>query len=226
MLRCIEPSAIGARAKIESLSAWKPQGFPVNGAFNEPQARSRAAMFARHAFGEALREGPRTRSERSAAMAKLNVGDRAPDFTLASESGETVSLARALERGPVVLIFYPMDNTPGCTAQLCAARDDAAAYAAAGASVYGVNNGSARSHAAFKAKHGLAAPLLVDARLVVASAYDSVLGFGLLKFVNRTVVGIVPDGTIAFYERGTPATGEILDSLSSRGVAAKPATRR
>lgn len=146
-------------------------------------------------------------------MAKLSVGDRAPDFTLATEAGESVSLAQALERGPVVLIFYPMDNTPGCTAQLCAARDERAAYAAAGANLYGINNGNARSHAAFKAKHGFAAPLLVDTGLVVAAAYGCALGFGPLKFINRTVVGIVPDGTIAFYKRGTPATTEILAAL-------------
>ena len=148
-------------------------------------------------------------------MPKLHVGDRAPDFTLASESGETISLRTALVRGPVVLIFYPMDNTPGCTAQLCAVRDDSARYAAAGVGVFGVNNGNARSHAGFKSKHGLAAPLLVDTGLAVASAYDSTLGFGPLKFVNRTVVGIARDGTVAFYRRGTPGTGEILAALAS-----------
>ena len=147
-------------------------------------------------------------------MPKLNVGDRAPDFALPTESGQTVSLANALERGPVVLIFYPMDNTPGCTAQLCAARDDSARYTAASVSLFGVNNGNARSHAAFKQKHGLAAPLLVDAGLAVASAYDSAAGLGPLKFVNRTVVGIARDGTIAFYRRGTPTTDEILGAVA------------
>ena len=146
-------------------------------------------------------------------MAQLRVGDRAPAFTLQTESGETVSLASALARGPVVLIFYPMDNTPGCTAQLCAARDDSDQYAAAGASLYGINNGNARSHEAFKARNRLSAPLLVDTGLAVASAYDSTIGLGLLKFVNRTVVAIAADGTIVFYKRGSPPTREILAAL-------------
>lgn len=149
-------------------------------------------------------------------MAKIGVGDKAPDFALESNTGTTVSLASELAKGPVVLIFYPMDNTPGCTAQLCAARDDAPRYAAAGTSVFGVNNGGAASHERFREKHGLTAPLLVDSGLKTASAYDAVIGVGPLKIVNRTVVGISPSGTIAFYKRGTPATDEILNALTTR----------
>jgi peroxiredoxin Q/BCP len=146
-------------------------------------------------------------------MAKLNVGDRAPDFSLQTEKGETVTLTGALGRGPVVLIFYPMDNTPGCTTQLCSVRNDAARYAEAGVAVYGVNNGGAASHQRFIEKHNLTAPLLVDTGLRVATAYDAVTSLGLIKFVNRTVVGIAPDGTIAFYKRGTPSTDEILGAF-------------
>lgn len=143
------------------------------------------------------------------------MGGRAPDFSLATESGETVVLAEARSRGPVVLIFYPMDQTPGCTAQLCAARDDAAQYTAAGASVFGVNGGRAASHKKFVEKHGLTMPLLVDEGLAVAAAYDAVLGVGPLKVINRTVVGIAPDGTIAFYKRGMPKTDEILAAVGA-----------
>lgn len=148
-------------------------------------------------------------------MANLGTGDRAPGFSLESDAGATVSLASELAKGPVVLIFYPMDNTPGCTAQLCAARDDAPRYAAAGVSVFGVNNGGAASHERFREKHRLSAPLLVDAGLKTATAYDAVIGVGPLKIINRTVVGISPDGTIAFYKRGTPSTGEILGALTA-----------
>ena len=125
-------------------------------------------------------------------MAKISVGDPAPDFSLQTEKGETVSLEEARKKGPVVLIFYPMDNTPGCTAQLCAVRNDAPRYAEAGVSVYGVNS------------------------LRVASAYDAITSLGLLKFINRTVVGIASDGTIAFYKRGTPSTDEILGALTAK----------
>ncbi len=149
-------------------------------------------------------------------MAKISIGDKAPDFSLKTEKGESVTLAGSLANGPVVLIFYPMDNTPGCTAQLCSARNDAPRYAEAGVTVYGVNNGGAASHQRFAEKHNLRAPLLVDDGLRVASAYDAAISLGLLKFINRTVVGIGRDGTIAFYKRGTPSTDEILGALTAK----------
>jgi peroxiredoxin Q/BCP len=144
----------------------------------------------------------------------LSTGDRAPDFSLPTEKGETVTLAEALVRGPVVLIFYPMDNTPGCTTQLCNVRNDATRYAEAGITVYGVNNGGAASHQRFIEKHNLTAPLLVDSGLRVSAAYDAVTSIGLIRFINRTVVGITRDGTIAFYKRGTPSTGDIIAALA------------
>jgi len=148
-------------------------------------------------------------------MPRIIVGDRAPDFTLQTETGETISLAAALERGPVVLIFYPMDNTPSCASQLCSVRNDAARYAEAGVTVYGINNGSASSHKHFIDRYDLTAPLLVDSNFKVASAYDAVLPLGLLRVVNRTVVGIARDGTIVFYQRGTPSTDDILAALAA-----------
>jgi peroxiredoxin Q/BCP len=148
-------------------------------------------------------------------MAKLGIGDPAPPFSLQTQTGETVTLSDVLSRGPVVLMFYPMDQTPGCTAQLCTARDTSADYAAAGVQVYGVNGGDARSHARFVEKHNLSTPLLVDSGLAVASSYDAVIGIGPLKLINRTVVGIAPDGKIAFYKRGSPGTSEILASFTT-----------
>jgi peroxiredoxin Q/BCP len=148
-------------------------------------------------------------------MAKVSIGDRAPDFSLKTEKGEVVTLAGSLANGPVVLIFYPMDNTPGCTAQLCSARNDASRYSDAGVAVYGVNNGGAASHQRFAERHNLRAPLLVDDGLKVATAYDAVISLGLVKFINRTVVGIARDGSIAFYKRGTPTTDEILAAFTT-----------
>jgi peroxiredoxin Q/BCP len=148
-------------------------------------------------------------------MAKLNVGDAAPPFSLTTEKGEPVVLETALASGPVVLIFYPMDQTPGCTAQLCAVRDDAARYAEAGVTVYGVNGGDAISHQKFVARYNLTAPLLVDKGLATASAYDAVINLGLVRIINRTVVGIGRDGKIAFYKRGSPATDDILSAVGS-----------
>ncbi len=143
-------------------------------------------------------------------MASLSVGDKAPDFNMVDQNGQKVALKESLAKGPVVLIFYPGDQTPGCTKQLCAARDSAEEYAAAGVSVFGVNPGGEDSHQRFIGKHNLSMPLLVDKGLEVAGRYNATLGFGLLKLVNRTVVGINPDGRIVYYKRGMPSTQEIL----------------
>lgn len=144
----------------------------------------------------------------------LAAGSEAPDFTLPSSAGGDVALAAFRGNANVVLIFYPKDQTPGCTKQLCTARDDAAAFAAAGVAVFGINGDSLDSHARFIAKHGLNMPLLVDTGLAVAKSYDAVLGLGPVRFVNRTVVAIDKQGRIAFYERGMPATPAILAALT------------
>jgi thioredoxin-dependent peroxiredoxin len=143
------------------------------------------------------------------------VGSAAPDFTLRSSAGGDVTLASFRERDNVVLIFYPKDQTPGCTKQLCTARDDRDAFAAAGAVVFGVNGDDEASHKRFIEKHGLSMPLLIDRGLEVAKKYDAVMGFGPIKIVNRTVVGIDRHGRVAFYERGMPATATILAAFAS-----------
>ena len=140
----------------------------------------------------------------------LAVGAQAPEFTLHGSDGTDVTLTSFRERENVVLIFYPKDQTPDCTKQLCTARDDREAFAAAGIVVFGINGDSASSHERFIAKHGLTMPLLVDPDLAVAKRYDAVMGFGPLKIVNRTVVGIDRSGKVAFYERGMPSTKAIL----------------
>jgi peroxiredoxin Q/BCP len=145
----------------------------------------------------------------------LAIGDSAPTFSLRASDGTDIALATFRERANVVLIFYPKDQTPGCTKQLCTARDDRAAYENAGAAVFGVNGDDAASHARFIAKFGLTMPLLTDPGLAVAKAYDAVLGLGPLKIVNRTVVGIDRAGRVAFYERGMPATAKVLAALAS-----------
>jgi peroxiredoxin Q/BCP len=88
-------------------------------------------------------------------------GRPAPDFELQSEAGETVRLA-GLRGTPVVLYFYPKDDTPGCTKQACGIRDAWDAFRETGAAVYGVSPDSERSHAKFKEKYGLPFTLLAD----------------------------------------------------------------
>jgi peroxiredoxin Q/BCP len=147
-------------------------------------------------------------------MSKLRVGDPAPDFALTAEDGSTVRLSDYRGK-PVVLMFYPMDQTAGCTKQLCAARDDYDRYQAAGIAVFGVNNGSIKSHRRFVDKYGLRTPLLVDEGFGVATAYDAAFGFGPLRAITRTVVGITPSAEVAYYKRGMPSTDEIIGALST-----------
>ncbi len=97
-------------------------------------------------------------------------GSPAPDFTLMSDSGADVTLSE-LRGKPVVLYFYPKDDTPGCTAQACGIRDSWDAFADSGAVVLGVSPDKESSHVKFKRKYGLPFTLLADPDHSVAEAY-------------------------------------------------------
>lgn len=150
----------------------------------------------------------------------LNIGEAAPDFALEDENGNTVRLADFRGKSSVVLMFYPADNTPGCTKQLCSARDDYDKYVAAGVQVFGVNPGSAGAHKKFAEKHGFKTPLLLDNGGKVSRAYDALMPIPLLTYVNRTVVGIDREGMVRFSERGMPATSTILAAFGGSTVGA------
>ena len=92
----------------------------------------------------------------------VQVGDKAPDFTLPSQAGEPVRLQDRLGERVVVLYFYPKDNTSGCTAEACAFRDSYEDFTEAGAEVIGVSSDSADKHAGFASKHRLPFTLLAD----------------------------------------------------------------
>ena len=108
----------------------------------------------------------------------IQVGDKAPDFTLPSQSGEQVSLHDRLGSQVVVLYFYPKDNTSGCTAEACAFRDSYEVFTEAGAEVIGVSSDSVDKHAGFAGKHSLPFTLLSDRGGVVRKSYgvSAVLG--------------------------------------------------
>ena len=150
----------------------------------------------------------------------MKVGEKAPEFDLKDEAGNAVRLADFAGKQAVVLMFYPADNTPGCTKQLCTARDDYDKYVAAGVAVFGVNPGSAETHKGFAEKHGMRTPLLVDERGRVSKAYDALMPIPLLTLVNRTVAGIDKDGIVRFYERGMPSTSTILAAMAPAETAA------
>lgn len=104
--------------------------------------------------------------------AKTMVGHTAPDFTLQDGDGQDWRLAD--QRGRVVvLLFYPADETPVCTRQMCSVRDRWEDYQATGAEVVGVSAGSVESHKKFAEHHGLPLRLLADAGGKVAKAYDA-----------------------------------------------------
>ena len=108
------------------------------------------------------------------------VGDPAPDWTLPDQTGTPVHLAALLARGPVVLYFYPKDNTTGCTAEACGFRDAYAAFVDAGAQVVGVSADSVATHAGFAARHHLPFILCSDAGNRVRRAYGVPATAGLL----------------------------------------------
>jgi peroxiredoxin Q/BCP len=92
----------------------------------------------------------------------IQAGDKAPDFTLPSQSGEPVRLSDRLGEHVVVLYFYPKDETSGCTAEACAFRDSHEVFSAAGAEVIGVSSDSVDKHAGFADHHKLPFTLLSD----------------------------------------------------------------
>lgn len=103
-------------------------------------------------------------------MAKLNVGDMAPDFTGHTQDGETLTLAD-LKGSRIVLYFYPKDNTAGCTLEAKSLRDGKAELAARGYRIIGVSPDSERSHQNFCAKHDLNFTLLADTDHSICEAF-------------------------------------------------------
>lgn len=102
----------------------------------------------------------------------IEVGQPAPDFELPDQNGQKVKLS-SFRGKPVVLYFYPQDDTPGCTKQACAFRDRKADLEARGAVVLGVSPDDSASHAAFVGKYNLNFPLLGDVGHVVAELYGA-----------------------------------------------------
>jgi peroxiredoxin Q/BCP len=124
----------------------------------------------------------------------VQAGDKAPDFTLPSQSGEPVQLADRLGERVVVLYFYPRDDTRGCTAEACAFRDSHEVFTAAGAEVIGVSSDSVGKHAAFARKHNLPFTLLSDQGGQVRKRYGVPAALGLLP--GRVTYVIDRQGTV------------------------------
>src|SRR6185436_17839836 len=117
---------------------------------------------------------------------KLKEGDLAPDFTAETSGGGKISLSE-LKGKNVILYFYPKDDTPGCTKEACAFRDDFAAFKKKGAVILGVNADSVKAHDKFVKKFELPFPLLADEDKKIVEAYGV---WGQKSFMGRKYMGI------------------------------------
>lgn len=146
----------------------------------------------------------------------IGVGDRAPGFTLPASGGGQVSLADYAGK-PVVLVFYPGDDTPVCTKQLNSYNNDLAEFEALDAQVLGISAQSVESHDKFSGKHGFKFPLLSDADKAVAGAYGTL---GPLGFPRRSVFIVDGGGTVRYAHRAIAGltyrpVSELVDALKA-----------
>ncbi len=132
-----------------------------------------------------------------AAGSFLNPGDKAPDVTAPLSDGTTFHLNEWLDKGPIVLYFYPKDDTPGCTAEACGFRDDFTAFRRLNATIIGVSYDDLESHKKFISKYNLPFPLASDTDHSVAQAYG-VAGYGKAE---RATFVIGKDGKIIYVNR-------------------------
>jgi peroxiredoxin Q/BCP len=151
-------------------------------------------------------------------MAELNVGDQAPGFELPQAGGGSLKLSAQAGK-PVVLYFYPKDDTSGCTAEAIAFSGLKSGFAKAGAVVIGMSPDSVKSHDKFRAKHGLAVDLVADEDKKVLEAYGvwaekSMYGRKYMG-VERTTFLIGGDGRIARVWRKVKVPGHAEEVLAA-----------
>jgi thioredoxin-dependent peroxiredoxin len=141
--------------------------------------------------------------------AAVKVGDRAPDFTLPDTEGNSVTLSKLLEKGPVILAFYPKAFTPGCTQQNKNFRDHFGEVNAKGAQVLGISVDSVETQRKFKAEYQLPFPLLSDQGGKVAQQYAGKMP--VVGFANRANIVVGEDGLVKAIVEG----GDAVDPTSA-----------
>ena len=154
-------------------------------------------------------------------MAKVKVGDRAPEFSLPSQDG-VVSLSELLGRGNVVVYFYPKDRTPGCTAEAGAFRDSYRSFSEQGAEVVGISSDSVDSHKGFAYDCSLPFKILSDVDGAVRKRYGVPSSMGILP--GRVTYVIDRDGMVRhIFSSQLHATRHVEEALkgisSIRGEA-------
>jgi peroxiredoxin Q/BCP len=145
---------------------------------------------------------------------QLEPGDRAPDFTLQDQHDQRFTLSQALSQGPVVLFFYPKDDTPVCTKEACGFRDQHQVFADHGAQVVGVSRDSVERHKNFAARHELPFKLLSDPEGAVRALFGvkKTLGF----FDGRVTFVIDRDGSIRHaFRHATNAAKHVEAALTT-----------
>jgi peroxiredoxin Q/BCP len=143
----------------------------------------------------------------------VKAGDRAPEFSLPDAAGRTVSLADFRGKKPVVLYFYPKDDTPGCTKEACSFRDQYEDFTAAGAEVVGVSGDSSESHQKFAAKFRLPFTLLSDRDGAVRKRYGVPATLGLLP--GRVTFVIDAGGVVRHvFNSQLQATRHVAEALA------------
>jgi peroxiredoxin Q/BCP len=119
----------------------------------------------------------------------VNVGDKVPLFELPDQKGEVFRAADALGKGPLVVFFYPKDETPVCTLEACSFRDAHADFVAEGATVVGISSDDVASHKRFAARYGLTYPILADVDGVVRRLFG--VPRGMFGFSDGRVTYVI-----------------------------------
>lgn len=207
---CKKGESKGDQAAASGASAGETAGKSAAG---EDQGASAGA-------GDHAATGAAQTGETKAAEGLLPVGSEAPDFETVTQDGSTVKLS-SLRGSPVVLYFYPKDETSGCTAEAEAFRDDYAKLTQTGAKVIGVSLDTLDSHKEFASHHKLPFQLVADQGGAIAGKYGVPVEDG---YAERTTFIIGPDGKIAKVFPKVNVDGhaaEVLAALQSMKPAAK-----
>lgn len=142
----------------------------------------------------------------------LSAGQKAPSFAVPNQDGETISLD-SLRGKPVVLYFYPKDDTPGCTIQACGLRDNWSAITATGAALFGVSPDGPGKHTKFRSKYELPFPLLADEDHELAEAFGA---WGEKSMYGRKYQGIL---RTTFLLDGDGVIQHVIEKVKPKGHA-------
>lgn len=142
----------------------------------------------------------------------LSVGTKAPDFNLPATGGKSIQLSDFKGKN-LIIVFYPKDQTPGCTQQLCALRDDTEMFKALNTAFIASNPDSLESHERFCAAQNYQFPILVDAERLMAKHYHALKEDG--KSVQRTVYILDKDGIVRYAKQGLPPDTELVEAIQN-----------